>query len=62
MLVEHWRRKFPGLILRFTWTNENSHIGFEELAMRNIDAVLKEKQPLTPVNMHLMISAVKDKL
>ncbi len=34
-----------------------SHIGFEELAMRNIDAVLKGREPLTPVNKHLMASA-----
>jgi hypothetical protein len=31
-----------------------SHIGFEELAMRNIDAVLKGGEPLTPVNKHLL--------
>jgi len=30
-------------------------MGFEELAMRNVDAVLSGKEPLTPVNMHLMI-------
>lgn len=29
-------------------------MGFEELAMRNIDAVLKGKEPLTPVNKHLI--------
>jgi hypothetical protein len=29
-------------------------MGFEELALRNIDAVLKGKEPLTPVNAHLM--------
>ncbi|TVY22890.1 Glyoxylate reductase, partial [Lachnellula hyalina] len=39
-----------------------THIGFEELAMRNIDALLKGQKPLTPVNMHLMISAVKPNL
>ena len=32
------------------------HMGFEELAMRNIDAVLKGKEPLTPVNKHLMVT------
>jgi hypothetical protein len=48
--------------LNWASTDKDSHIGFEELAMRNIDAVLKGKQPLTPVNMHLMISAAKDKL
>jgi hypothetical protein len=31
------------------------HMGFEELAMRNIDAVLKGKEPLTPVNKHLIV-------
>ncbi|KAF5875823.1 putative d-mandelate protein [Botrytis fragariae] len=31
-----------------------THIGFEELAMKNIDAVLKGKEPLTPVNKHLI--------
>lgn len=30
-------------------------MGFEELAMRNIDAVLKGKEPLTPVNKHLIV-------
>lgn len=33
---------------------ENRHIGFEELSMRNIDAVLKGNAPITPVNAHLM--------
>jgi hypothetical protein len=38
-------------------------MGFEELAMRNIDAVLKGKEPLTPVNKHLIVvSAEKVKL
>ncbi|KAH8656719.1 D-isomer-specific 2-hydroxyacid dehydrogenase-like protein [Tricladium varicosporioides] len=32
-----------------------THIGFEELSMRNIDAVLKGKEPFTPVNMHLIV-------
>jgi lactate dehydrogenase-like 2-hydroxyacid dehydrogenase len=31
------------------------HMGFETLAMKNIDAVLKGKEPLTPVNKHLMV-------
>ncbi|EDN96554.1 hypothetical protein SS1G_01480 [Sclerotinia sclerotiorum 1980 UF-70] len=31
-----------------------THIGFEELSMKNIDAVLKGKAPLTPVNKHLL--------
>lgn len=35
--------------------NLNRHIGFEELAMRNIDMVLKGQEPLTPVNKHLMV-------
>ncbi|KAK0117795.1 hypothetical protein ONS95_012121 [Cadophora gregata] len=40
-----------------------THIGFETLAMRNIDAVLKGKEPLTPVNKHLMAApASKAKL
>lgn len=30
--------------------------------MRNIDALLKGQKPLTPVNMHLMTSAVKSNL
>jgi len=38
--------------------NDNRHIGFEELSMRNIDLLLKGGKPLTPVNMHLM--AVQD--
>ena len=33
----------------------HSHMGFEELAMRNIDAVLKGNEPLTPVNKHLIV-------
>lgn len=40
----------------------DTHIGFEELAMKNIDAVLKGKQPLTPVNLHMMAVAAKSKL
>lgn len=39
-----------------------SHMGFEELSMRNIDAVLKGKGPLTPVNKHLMVVPSKAKL
>jgi hypothetical protein len=39
-----------------------SHMGFEELSMRNIDAVLKGKEPLTPVNAHLMAAPSKAKL
>ncbi|PMD21757.1 D-isomer-specific 2-hydroxyacid dehydrogenase-like protein [Hyaloscypha hepaticicola] len=35
----------------------DTHIGFEELAMKNIDAVLKGREPLTPVNKHLMAPA-----
>ncbi|KAJ0114850.1 d-isomer specific 2-hydroxyacid dehydrogenase [Diaporthe amygdali] len=31
-----------------------THIGFEELAMRNIMAVLEGKQAITPVNMHFL--------
>lgn len=31
-----------------------THIGFERLALQNIDAALTGKDPLTPVNMHLM--------
>lgn len=33
------------------------HIGFEELSMRNIDAMLKGSAPLTPVNMHLIVDS-----
>ena len=33
------------------------HIGFEELSMRNIDAMLKGNPPLTPVNMHLIVDS-----
>jgi len=29
-------------------------VGFEELSMRNVMAVLSGEQPLTPVNKHLM--------
>lgn len=32
----------------------DSHIGFERLSLENIDAVLKGRDPLTPVNLHLM--------
>ena len=39
-----------------------THMGFEELAMRNIDAVLKGLEPLTPVNKHLMVSSAKPRL
>ncbi len=31
-----------------------THYGFEKLAMENIDAVLKGREPLSPVNLHLM--------
>ncbi|KAK3941021.1 D-isomer specific 2-hydroxyacid dehydrogenase [Diplogelasinospora grovesii] len=31
-----------------------THIGFEELSMRNIMAVLQGKEAITPVNMHLL--------
>lgn len=31
-----------------------THIGFEELAMRNVMAVLGGKDPITPVNLHFM--------
>jgi hypothetical protein len=38
-------------------------MGFEELAMRNIDAVLKGQEPLTPVNKHLIVvPAIKHNL
>jgi hypothetical protein len=33
-------------------------MGFEELAMRNIDAVLKGKEPITPVNKHMIAMRV----
>ncbi|RDW95055.1 hypothetical protein BP5796_00818 [Coleophoma crateriformis] len=33
-----------------------THIGFESWSMRNIDAVLKGREPLTPVNLHLFPS------
>ena len=39
-----------------------THMGFEELAIRNIDAVLKGLEPLTPVNKHLMIGPSKHSL
>jgi lactate dehydrogenase-like 2-hydroxyacid dehydrogenase len=32
----------------------DTHIGFERLSMENIDAVLKEREPLTPVNLHML--------
>jgi len=31
-----------------------THYGFERISMENIDAVLKGKEPLSPVNLHLM--------
>jgi lactate dehydrogenase-like 2-hydroxyacid dehydrogenase len=31
-----------------------THIGFEELSMRNIMAVLGGKEAITPVNLHLL--------
>ncbi|KAI9047215.1 hypothetical protein LZ554_008669 [Drepanopeziza brunnea f. sp. 'monogermtubi'] len=31
-----------------------THISFESLTMKNVDAVLKGKEPLTPVNKHLI--------
>jgi len=34
----------------------DTHIGFEELSMRNIDALLKKGKALTPVNAHLIAS------
>jgi hypothetical protein len=37
-------------------------MGFEELAMRNIDAVLKGKEPLTPVNKHLILDPAEQSL
>jgi len=30
------------------------HHGFERISMENIDAVLKGREPLSPVNLHLM--------
>jgi lactate dehydrogenase-like 2-hydroxyacid dehydrogenase len=32
----------------------DTHFGFERLGMENIDAVLKGREPLSPVNMHLL--------
>jgi len=45
-------------------TNETGdrHIGFEELSMRNIDVVLKGGNPLTPVNMHLIVAQKESNL
>jgi lactate dehydrogenase-like 2-hydroxyacid dehydrogenase len=31
-----------------------THYGFERISMENIDAVLKGREPLSPVNLHLM--------
>lgn len=31
-----------------------THYGFEKMSMENIDAVLKGREPLSPVNLHLM--------
>jgi len=36
-----------------------THIDFEKLAMKNIDAVLKGGEPLTPVNKHLIVTPSK---
>ncbi len=56
MLEELWRRKLFLLYLTL-WvvTDQIRHMGFEVLAMRNIDAVLKGHEPLTPVNKHLIV-------
>jgi lactate dehydrogenase-like 2-hydroxyacid dehydrogenase len=32
----------------------DTHYGFERLGMENIDAVLKGREPLSPVNLHLL--------
>ncbi|KIM99456.1 hypothetical protein OIDMADRAFT_180907 [Oidiodendron maius Zn] len=40
----------------------DTHIGFELLSMKNIDAVLKGREPLTPVNKHLLSKVAKPKL
>jgi hypothetical protein len=61
MLVELWIRKFlecsfRGVIVTLTFCR---HIGFEELSMKNIDAMLKGKPPLTPVNLHLIVDFAK---
>ena len=37
----------------------NRHIGFEKWSLKNIDAVLKGNEPLTPVNKHLMVAKAK---
>jgi len=42
--------------------NQIRHMGFEEFSMRNIDAVLKGNEPLTPVNKHLIVVPVKQNL
>ena len=42
--------------------NDNRHIGFEELSMRNINVALKGGNPLTPVNMHLITVNAEGKL
>jgi hypothetical protein len=47
------------LIFEVFVTDACSHMGFEELAMRNINAVLKGQEPLTPVNKHLMVGRPK---
>ncbi|KAF4627756.1 hypothetical protein G7Y89_g10391 [Cudoniella acicularis] len=39
-----------------------THIGFEELSMRNIDRVLKGNDPLTPVNMHMIVNHMQHNL
>lgn len=40
----------------------DTHIGFEELAMRNVLAVLGGKEAITPVNMHFLKAAKQSKL
>ncbi|EHK97814.1 putative Glyoxylate reductase [Glarea lozoyensis 74030] len=39
----------------------DTHIGFESLSMKNITAVLTGQAPLTPVNLHFLPSALKEK-
>lgn len=54
MRVGRWKRKFSVGVLSGLLMFDR-HMGFEELAMKNIDEVLKGREPLTPVNKHLIV-------
>lgn len=62
MLVGRCKRECCNHLVMHLLLTVCRHMGFEELAMRNIDAVLKGKEPLTPVNKHLMVVPSKSTL